>query len=71
MQRFLKSLSPSPRSVFLCVAMDRETRERWSLLSVETEANRDSWSTYEMIRVGSLGSFIVPLEGIFGLPCLL
>jgi hypothetical protein len=48
-QRFLKSLSPSPRSVFLCVEIDTDTREGpgWPLLTVETEANGDSWSTYE------------------------
>jgi hypothetical protein len=50
MQRFLKSLPPSPRLVFLCVEIDRETRVGWPLLTVETEANGDSWSTYERVR---------------------
>ncbi len=36
----------------------RETREGWPLLTVETEANGDSWSIYERgpSLVGSLGS---------------
>jgi hypothetical protein len=35
-------------SVCLCL-QTRETREGWPLLTVETEANRDSWSTYERV----------------------
>jgi hypothetical protein len=46
----------------------RENREGWRPLTVETEANGDSRSTYE--RGTSLVLFvrlIVPVPGIFGL----
>jgi hypothetical protein len=50
--------------------MTRETREGWPVLTVETEANGDSKSTYEKgsSLVGSFGS---PVPKIFVLPWLL
>jgi hypothetical protein len=52
--------------LFSMVSIPRDTREGWFLLTVETEANGDSRSTYERVPslVGSFGSF-----EIFVLPC--
>ncbi len=51
--------------------LTRETREGWPLLSVDTEPNRDSRSTYErgLSLVGLLGSFLCRYKRFF-LPCL-
>jgi hypothetical protein len=54
------------------VGMDRETREGWPLLSVETQVNGDSKSTNE--RRSFLGGFVglvVPVQESFDLPWLL
>jgi hypothetical protein len=39
---------------------DRETRERWPLLTVETKANGDSRRIYEYINVAGSGSGLDP-----------
>ncbi len=54
------------------MGMDRETREGWPLLSVETQVNGDSKSTNE--RRSFLGGFVglvVPVQESFDLPWLL
>jgi hypothetical protein len=70
-KRFLSCIGcsnrPSTKYIFF---LTRETRERWPLLSVETEPNRDSRSTYERgpSVVGLLGSFLCRYKRL--LPCL-
>ncbi len=44
-------------------AQTKETREGWSLLTVKTETNGESWSTYERVKGGSfLGWFVVSVS---------
>jgi hypothetical protein len=42
------------------IIITRETRVGWSLLTVETEANGDSWSTYR-----ALAALVCPVQHIF------
>jgi hypothetical protein len=65
---FLTTYPPSPSGK----VSHLETRERWPLLTVETETNGGSKSTYA--RGPSFVWFVglvVPVQEIFVLPCLL
>ncbi len=47
-----------------------ERRERWALLTVETEANGDSKRTNERCPLGWFVGFVVPVQEIFVMPWL-
>jgi hypothetical protein len=50
--------------------VSRETREGWPLLTAQTKANGDSWSTHERgpTLAGSLGWSLLSCLGCFGQP---
>ncbi len=56
---------------FVFAVHDRETREGWSLLTVETEVNEDSRSTNEMVPslAGSWGLWCRCKRSLFCLGC--